>query len=123
MRAPPISSARVTSPITISAIRGELGVHRGVALDHEHHVAEAGDVGTTGGGRAEQAADLGHPARQPHLVAVKRPPRGASGNRSTWSVMRAPAESTNQNTGSSWRRACSVSRTIFSTVRRPTSRP
>src|SRR5438477_4970825 len=33
--------------------------------------------------------------------------------------MRAPAESTSQKIGSSWRRACSVSRTIFSTVRAP----
>jgi hypothetical protein len=33
--------------------------------------------------------------------------------------MRAPAESTSQNTGSSWRKAYSVSRTIFSTVRAP----
>ena len=33
--------------------------------------------------------------------------------------MRAPAESTSQNTGSSWRSAYSVSRTIFSTVRAP----
>ena len=28
----------------------------------------AGDVGAAGGRRPEQAADLGHPARQPHLV-------------------------------------------------------
>ena len=33
--------------------------------------------------------------------------------------MRAPAESTNQKTGSSWRSAVSVARTIFSTVRAP----
>ena len=33
--------------------------------------------------------------------------------------MRAPAESTSQKTGSSWRSAYSVSRTIFSTVRAP----
>src|SRR5512138_202726 len=48
-----------------------------------------------------------------------RPAPRRPGNSSTWSVMRAPAESTSQNTGSSWRRACSVSRTIFSTVRAP----
>src|SRR5690606_545019 len=41
------------------------------------------------------------------------------GNSSTWSVMRAPAESTSQKTGSSWRSAYSVIRTIFSTVRAP----
>ncbi len=33
--------------------------------------------------------------------------------------MRAPAESTSQTMGSSWRSACSVIRTIFSTVRAP----
>ena len=48
-----------------------------------------------------------------------RPAPRRPGNSSTWSVMRAPAESTSQKTGSSWRSACSVSRTIFSTVRAP----
>src|SRR5919109_2406018 len=48
-----------------------------------------------------------------------RPAPRRPGNSSTWSVMRAPAESTSQNTGSSWRSASSVSRTIFSTVRAP----
>src|SRR5215510_4608713 len=48
-----------------------------------------------------------------------RPAPRRPGNSSTWSVIRAPAESTSQNTGSSWRSAYSVSRTIFSTVRAP----
>ena len=48
-----------------------------------------------------------------------RPAPRRPGNRSTWSVMRAPAESMNQNTGSSSRSAASVTRTIFSTVRAP----
>src|SRR5918995_609441 len=48
-----------------------------------------------------------------------RPAPRRPGNSSTWSVIRAPAESTNQKTGSSCRSACSVSRTIFSTVRAP----
>ena len=43
-------------------------VHRGVALDHEHDVAERRDVRTARGRRAEQAAHLRHPAREPHLV-------------------------------------------------------
>src|SRR5919206_490702 len=43
-----------------------------------------------------------------------RPAPRRPGNSSTWSVMRAPAESISQNTGSSWARACSVSRMIFS---------
>src|SRR5215207_2216676 len=48
-----------------------------------------------------------------------RPAPRRPGNSSTWSVIRAPAESTSQKTGSSCRSACSVSRTIFSTVRAP----
>src|SRR5207342_3006996 len=48
-----------------------------------------------------------------------RPAPRRPGNSSTWSVMRAPAESTSQTTGSPWRSASSVRRTIFSTVRAP----
>src|SRR3954469_2584731 len=48
-----------------------------------------------------------------------RPAPRRPGNNSTWSVIRAPAESTSQNTGVSCRNAYSVSRTIFSTVRAP----
>ena len=48
-------------------------VHRGVALDHDHDVAERRDVGAAGGRRAEQAADLGHLPGQLHLV-VEDPP-------------------------------------------------
>ena len=47
---------------------GRAQVHRGVALDHDHDVAEGRDVGAARGRGAEQAADLGHPARQPDLV-------------------------------------------------------
>src|SRR5205823_3310795 len=35
-------------------------VHRGVALDHHHHVAESRDVGATGRGWSEQKTDLRH---------------------------------------------------------------
>ncbi|CAB4885652.1 unannotated protein [freshwater metagenome] len=48
------------------------------------------------------------------LPAPRRP-----GNRSTWSVIRAPAESMSQKMGTSWRSAYSVTRIIFSTVRAP----
>ena len=48
-----------------------------------------------------------------------RPAPRRPGNRSTWSVIRAPAESISQNTGSSSRSAVSVARMIFSTVRAP----
>jgi len=45
--------------------------------------------------------------------------RAAAPDSCTWSVMRAPAESTSQTTGSSWARAYSVRRTIFSTCGPP----
>ena len=79
MRAPPISSRVTFSPITISAMRGEPEVHRGVALDHEHHVAERRDVGPAGRRGAEQQADLRDRARQPHLVAEDAPGVAAPG--------------------------------------------
>ena len=47
---------------------GRPQVHGGVALHHDDDVAEARDVGAAGGRRAEQAADLGYPAREAHLV-------------------------------------------------------
>ena len=43
-------------------------VHRSVAFDHEHDIAERGDVGTTRGRRPEQAAHLRDLARQPNLI-------------------------------------------------------
>ena len=52
-------------------------VHRGVAVDHEHDVAERRDVGAAGRRRPEQAADLRHLAGQPHLV-VEDPPGAAA---------------------------------------------
>ena len=58
---------------------GRAEVHRGVALDHEHHVAERRDVGPARGRRAEQAADLRHLTRQPHLVVEDAPGAPAAG--------------------------------------------
>ena len=51
-------------------------VHRGVAVDHEHDVAERRDVGAAGGRRAEQTADLGDLPRQADLVVED--PSGAA---------------------------------------------
>ncbi len=51
-------------------------VHRGVALAHDHDVAEGRDVGAAGGARAEQHADLRHHAGEFDLV-VEDPPRAA----------------------------------------------
>ncbi len=58
------------------------------------------------------------PDRRTWLAKMRPAPR-RPGNSSTWSVIRAPAESTRYTTGISWRRAVSVRRTIFSTVRAP----
>ena len=43
-------------------------VHRGVAVAHDHDVAERRDVGTARGARAEQHADLRHEPGELHLV-------------------------------------------------------
>ena len=48
-------------------------VHRGVAVAHDHDVAERGDVGAAGRARAEQHAHLRHHARQSHLVEEDPP--------------------------------------------------
>ena len=52
-------------------------------------------------------------------MAKIRPAPRRPGNSCTWSVMRAPAESTSQKMGRSWARAYSAMRIIFSTVRAP----
>ncbi len=52
-------------------------VHRRVALAHDHHVAERGDIGAAGGRGAEEQTELRHAAREPDLV-VEDPPRAAA---------------------------------------------
>jgi hypothetical protein len=74
-------------------------------------------------GRPEQAADLRHLADSATWLWKMRPAPRRPGNRSTWSVIRAPAESISQKIGSSSRSATSVIRTIFSTVRAPQDPP
>ena len=54
-------------------------VHRGVAVDHEHDVAERRDVRPAGRRRAEQAADLRHLAGQADLVVEDVPGAAAAG--------------------------------------------
>jgi hypothetical protein len=48
-------------------------VHRRIAIDHDHDVAEGGDVRATGGTGSEQRADLRHRAAGPHLVPEDAP--------------------------------------------------
>ena len=52
-------------------------VHRGVAVAHDHDVAEGRDVGAARGARPEQHADLGNDARELDL-GVEDPPRAAA---------------------------------------------
>ena len=54
-------------------------VHRGVAFDHDHDVAESRDVGTACRRRTEQHADLWHHARQLHLVEEDAPRMAPAG--------------------------------------------
>ena len=54
-------------------------VHRGVAVAHDHDVAEGGDVGAAGGARPEEQADLRHLAGEPHLVVEDPPGAAAAG--------------------------------------------
>ena len=54
-------------------------VHRGVALAHDHDVAEGRDVGAAGGGGPEEQADLRHPPREDDLVVEDPPGPAAAG--------------------------------------------
>ena len=95
MRAPPISSSVVFSPVTISTMRSEPRYIDALPSTIDDDVAERRDVRAAGRARAEQRAHLRDRTRSPGpgvwkiLPAPRRP-----GNRSTWSVIRAPAEST-----------------------------
>ena len=120
MRAPPISSSVVLLPDHHLGHARRAEVHRGVALDHEHDVAERRDVRAARGRRAEQAAHLRHLARQPHLV-VEDAPRAAPAREQLDLVGDARARPSRRarTPAARARSAYSVSRTIFSTVRAP----
>ena len=68
MRAPPISSSVVISPITISAMRGEPRYIDALPSTMITMSQKLRDVRATCGRRTEQAAHLRHPTRQPDLV-------------------------------------------------------
>ena len=70
-------------------------VHRGVAVDHRDHVAERRDVRAAGGATARTARrPAGSSRRRGPGCRRSCPAPRRPGNRSTWSVIRAPAEST-----------------------------
>ena len=80
--APPISSSVTFSPMTISAMRGRAQVHGGVAVDHDHQVAERGDVGAARPPRARTAGRSAAPRRRAaprcRRCAPRRGGRGTS---------------------------------------------
>ncbi len=119
MRAPPISSSVTFSPTTISAMRGlprYMEALPSTMITQSVNDGMYAPPAADGPNRQQICGTL--PLSATWLWKIRPAPR-RPGNSSTWSVIRAPAESTNQNTGSSSRRADSVARTIFSTVRAP----
>ncbi len=119
MRAPPISSSVTFSPTTTSAIRGDprymLALPSTMMTTSQNAgiyappAADGPNSRHTCGTRPESITWL-----RKILPAWRRP-----GNICTWSVMRAPAESTRYRIGTSSRSAVSCTRRIFSTVLAP----
>ena len=119
IRAPPISSSVTFSPTTISAMRGlprYIDALPSTMMIRSVKLGMYAPPAADGPKRQQIWGTL--PDSATWLWKIRPAPR-RPGNISTWSVIRAPAESTNQKTGSSSRSAISVARTIFSTVREP----
>ncbi len=119
IRAPPISSRVTRSPTTISAIRGEpryIDALPSTMTTTSQNDGMYAPPAALGPNRQQICGTF--PDSATWLWKIRPAPR-RPGNSSTWSVIRAPALSTNQNSGSSSRSAISVVRTIFSTVRAP----
>src|SRR3954462_11196707 len=119
IRAPPISSSVTFSPTTISAIRGEpryIEALPSTMITMSQNAGMYAPPAADGPNRQQICGTL--PDSATWLWKIRPAPR-RPGNSWTWSVIRAPAEPPSQNTGNSERRAASVARTIFSTVRAP----
>ena len=119
IRAPPISSRLTRSPTTISAIRGEpryIDAFASTMITRSQKDGMYAPPAALGPNRQQICGT--RPDSATWLWKIRPAPR-RPGNRSTWSVIRAPAESMNQKIGSSSRSAISVIRMIFSTVRAP----
>ena len=99
MRAPPISSSVAISPITISAMRGEpryIDALPSTITTMSQKLGMYAPPAADGPNRQHACGTL--PERRTWLAKMRPAPR-RPGNSSTWSVMRAPAESTSQNDG------------------------
>ena len=107
------------SPTTISAIRGDPRYIEALAstmITRSQKDGMYAPPAALGPNRQQICGTL--PDSATWLRKIRPAPR-RPGNRSIWSVIRAPAESMNQKIGSSSRSATSVIRMIFSTVRAP----
>ena len=107
------------SPTTISAIRGEPRYIEALAstmITMSQNAGMYAPPAALGPNRQQICGTL--PDSATWLRKIRPAPR-RPGKRSTWSVIRAPAESMNQKIGSSSASATSVILIIFSTVRAP----
>ncbi len=119
MRAPPISSSDTDSPMTTSAMRGLPRYMDALPSTMNTTSQNAGMYAPPAADGPKRQQIWGTRPDSRTSLAKMRPAPRRPGNSSTWSVMRAPAESTSQTIGSSWASARSVRRMIFSTVRAP----
>ena len=122
---PPISSSVTFSPITISRHPRRAEVHRGVAVAHDHDVAERRDVGAAG---APTGRTAGRPAaRWPDSLTSLwkiRPAPRRPGNICTWSVIRAPGRVDEvDHRQLEAQRPLLDPEDLLDRLRRPTSRP
>src|SRR5438067_10454199 len=119
MRAPPSSSRDTCSPTTTSTMRGEPRYIDALPSTITTTSQNAGMYAPPAADGPNSAQTCGtEPLARTWFQKIRPAPR-RPGNISTWSVMRAPAESTSQTIGTPVRYAVSTILMIFSTVRAP----
>ena len=94
MRAPPISSSVTCSPITTSAMRGEPRYIDALPSTMNTTSQNAGMYAPPAADGPNRQHTCGTLPDSRTWLAKMRPAPRRPGNSSTWSVMRAPAEST-----------------------------
>ena len=99
MRAPPISSSETCSPITTSAMRGEPRYIDALPSTMNTTSQNAGMYAPPAADGPNRQHTCGTLPDRRTWLAKMRPAPLRPGNSSTWSVMRAPAESTRYTTG------------------------